>query len=99
MSHVQHQVMCITSWNQELINKIHDECKMSYIDVSPIIKSMVNAYYTFFIPPSGSKEGWAHEKVHLGQLNEVERIIKLHDYEDGGNPIEYCRAVYGENEG
>ena len=99
MSHVEHQSLCITSWDKDVITDCRERIQSIGLKVSEIIKSDVNGYCTFFVPPSGSKAGWDEAKAHLSLIGHAEKIIKDFECEDGSNCIDYIKTVYGDHEG
>ncbi|WP_420553083.1 hypothetical protein [Tenacibaculum aiptasiae] len=72
MGYTKHNAVIVTDWNKGDIEKVHAkaiEIFKNEIDVefsekciSLIIKGLVNSYYSFFIAPDGSKEGWSIDK-------------------------------------
>ena len=67
MGYMRHHMIVVTSWDKKLIWEAHMKaCEIFFqpshvgnsVGVTPIMTSPVNHYYTFFVPPDGSKEGW-----------------------------------------
>lgn len=99
MSHVRHEVGCITSWKGPLIQELHKRISALGLAVSEIRESHVNYYYTFFIFPSGSKAGWPEAEAHIFKIAKAKEICDSYAYEDGSNSVQYLFPMYGEFEG
>lgn len=59
MGTIQHDIMAVTHYDAIKLNEIRKKALdlFDYL-VSPTIESATNNYYTFFISPDGSQEGW-----------------------------------------
>lgn len=59
MGRMKHNAIVVTSWSEDHARDARI-LAITYFGrlVSPIIKSEINAYNSFFIAPDGSKEGW-----------------------------------------
>lgn len=67
---MHHDAILVIAWDEENAEKAHSkameifnvEDKPFDINfqrlVSPLVQSVTNGYYSFFIAPDGSKEGW-----------------------------------------
>lgn len=99
MSHVEHQALCITCWDKDMLIDCRERIESIGLKVSEIMESDVNGYATFFVPPSGSKAGWEEAKAHLSLIRHAEKIIQDFGYEDGSNSIDYDVSIYGDHEG
>ena len=96
MSHVEHHIIAVTSWEPPILK----ECRTKLIDLSvsvtAIYLSQVNGYGTFFVYPSGSKEGWAEGRKHTESIAAAKEVLESYRYEDGSSPIEYLISNYSD---
>jgi len=100
MSYIVHNNIVVTcnDYAADKFSKVHKAAIESFGSlVSPIIKTELNGYLSFFIATDGSKEGWPE-----AALAEKKRIafcdyIDTFAYEDGSTPIDYVDIAYGEN--
>lgn len=68
LRNIRHHVLVITVSDLKLAEKLrleiselykkNMEAKNGFKLISPIVESLINHYYTFFIAPDGSKEGY-----------------------------------------
>ncbi len=58
MSHMQHHAIIVTSYSFEHINTAVEKAREVFGAVFIPAPSQTNAYWSFFIPPDGSYEGW-----------------------------------------
>lgn len=59
MGLIRHHAIIVTSWHRDTIGEAHQVAiNMFGKLVTSIMTSVANEYYTFFIGPDGSKEGW-----------------------------------------
>lgn len=56
MGTMQHHAIVVITYDKP--NKLHELAKSIFPWVSPFVQTPVNGYYSFFIPPDGSKEYW-----------------------------------------
>lgn len=64
--------------------------------VSPVIGSGMNGYYSFFVAPSGSKLGWEQAIEHEAAMEKMIEFLDLKKYSDGSTSIKYVKVSYGE---
>jgi len=98
MSHVKHETICITSWNEEILQKLRDRID-PIASLTATYECAMNGYHTFYVLPSGSKAGWADAKFHLEIIETIKAMIKELDYDDGSNSIQFIVSEYGDFEG
>lgn len=87
MGHQRHNAVVVTSWNKEKVAEAHNQATKMFGWVSPISPEVINGYSSFFIPPDGSKEGWAEsdaaDKVRAAFMD----WIAAKSYDDGSNAL------------
>lgn len=100
MGNIKHHAIVVTSDSKEKANMAHKKAKELFKEtVSELISSEYNGYYSFFIAPDGSKEGWPEsEKADL-RRKQFNDWVNLQAYEDGSNQIRFCEMFYGEMNG
>lgn len=69
------------------------------VQVSEILTSPVNEYYTFLVGPDGSKEGWSPSDEGDGKRQEFVEWLNKQAYEDGSNPLGFVEYFYNDEEG
>ena len=93
MGYIKHNSTIVVSWKEEDVVAAHEMAKEIFSDklrggdqlISPILNSVVNDDYSFFIAPDGSKEGWSDSK--MGDLARIEFLDWLH------NADNYCDYI------
>jgi len=105
MGYMVHHMIVVTCGIEELINAAHEKAtelfgqdnhRRGYIGVSSIMKSPVNHYHTFFVPPDGSKEGWTDsEDGDVARASFVE-WLDAQRYEDGSASLNWALVQYGD---
>lgn len=100
MGYIKHHAIAITSFHEELLKKAHNKAKQIFDDtVTEIIKSKMNRYYSFFISPDGSKEGWDDSELGNKRRKTFLNWCQKQAYEDGSNALSYAELFYGEDNG
>ena len=95
MGVIVHNAIVVTGGLDEDVKKAHKKATKLFeglCEVSPIMDSCINGYYSFFIPPDGSKEGWkesydgdeAREKF-IEWLNKEDRCLDYVEIQYGGD--------------
>jgi len=73
------------------------EAKNGFQLISPIVASLIGGYYTFFIAPDGSKEGY--DLSDDGDMIRTKVIELLESYKtnDTTFPVSYVEFFYGDD--
>ena len=58
MGRMRHHTIVITDWDEATLAEIHATASALECRPSEIVRSEINGYASFFVPPDGSKEGW-----------------------------------------
>jgi hypothetical protein len=107
MGYMRHHMIVVTGWDKKIIWEAHMKaCEIFFqpshggnsVGVTPIMTSPVNHYYTFFVPPDGSKEGW--NDSYDGDENRAAFIKWLDQqrYEDGSTSLNWAEVQYGDDD-
>ena len=96
MSQIFYHSIVVTSRDQILLEKTHKRAKQLFgILVTPIMLSIINRCFTYFISPDGSKEGWDLSNTYNDLRKEFTDYLKSFTYDDGSTSIKYCEFCYG----
>src|SRR4030042_6413996 len=98
MGSMRHHAIIVTSFQGEITDKAYKQAKLIFRDVSQVFISPVNSYFTFFIPPDGSKEGWPESDVGDKQRDTFMDWCDCQAYEDGSNAIDAVVVRYHDYE-
>jgi len=101
MGYIRHHAIVVTSSTEEQTQQAHIKATEIFTDgkqVSNIVAGVVNGYYSFFVGPDGSKEGW--EDSHHGDYNRMKLItwLKNQAYEDRSSSYSWVEFYYGDDE-
>lgn len=66
--------------------------------VGNIVKSTVNGYYSFFIGPDGSKEGWIDSMDGDTNRGKFIEYLESQRYSDNSSSINWVEIQYGDEE-
>lgn len=97
MSSVQHHVIIVTTYRRDLAEEAWYVAEGIFPHATHPVESSVNGYFTFFIPPDGSKEGWADSVEGDQRRDEFITWLKSKDYSDGSNPYTWVEVSYGDH--
>lgn len=97
MGDIMHHTIIVTSWDKERIKKAHKKACKVFPTVSESIESQINGYESFFIPPDGSKEGWAESERGNENRQEFIEWLNSQKYEDGSTPFDWAEIQYGDD--
>ena len=111
MGYIKHNVIVITSWDKKILEKARGRARKLFKKVfkqedeefrqdgsklvSPIIKGIANGYFSFFIAPDGSKEGWSPSQFGDEAREKFMKYVYSLDYEDGSNPLDFVEIEFG----
>jgi len=105
MSYTRHHAIVATHWERDELELIRDEALDMGCDVSQIVRSTTNDYYSFMVAPDGSKEGWDESDDGDGRRDCVTASLDCAGAE--WVEVEYCnsgpaaavvRCSYGEDD-
>lgn len=89
-----HHAIIVTSWHEEKLLLAHGYADGLFEgNVSEITAPVKNGYASFFIPPDGSKEGWAES-----DLGDQRRALFI-KYLKSRSVFEYVEVQYGDDDG
>ena len=78
MGYIAHHAIVVTSWSKDCIKVAHEKATEIFNGlVSEIIQTKANSYFSFFVSPDGSKEGW--ETSEIGNKRREQFINFLSD--------------------
>lgn len=92
MGYIAHHAMIVTSYDVDLIEKAHTYAESLGLWPSEIFRSQVNLYYTFLIPPDGSKEGWPASDDGNDRRERMREFLKA------DSSMEWVEVRYGGDE-
>ena len=97
MGYVNHHALIISSWNKEILEKIHAKSLELMPDITTEVKPyVVNGGGSFAVLPDGSKEGWSESDEYDDKRNDLIDFFDQFNYEDGSNPVRWCLASFDE---
>jgi len=100
MGYIRHHAIIVTSWDEKRITEARKEAKeICGNRVSSIVKSPLNGYYSFFVAPDGSKEGWEESEQGDYERRKFIGWIEAQSYDDGPNSLDYVEVFYGDEDG
>ena len=110
MGYMRHHMIVVTSCDDLQIQEAHAKAleifswanmglvNQGIVGVTPIFTSPVNHYYTFFVPPDGSKEGWSDsEDGDTGRALFIE-WLNAQRHEDSSTCLKWAEVQYGDEE-
>jgi len=98
MGYMRHHAIIVTSWQKERLIEAHEVAERYFNNVSSIIHSGINGYTSFFVPPDGSKEGWADSDLGDDRRDKFLRWLDEQKYDDGSTHYDWVEVQYGDDE-
>jgi hypothetical protein len=95
---MRHHAIIVTCWNEQKIEAAHKRALEIFRAVSPILKSQMNHYCSFFIPPDGSKEGWSESDAGDSLRDAMIEWLNDQAYKDGSTSFDWIEVQYGDDE-
>lgn len=96
MGWILHQAIVVTTFDKQRVKAAHEEAKRIFNGyVTEVIISPVNFYYSFLIPPDGSKDGWPDSDQGDERRAEFGAWVRAQAYEDGSNVFDAIEISYG----
>lgn len=99
MGYMCHHTIIVTTYRQTYILSAHNAAKELFgVLVSGIVESVMNGYYSFFIAPDGSKEGWDESDEYDKKRGQFIEWLDGFQFEDGSSPFKWFEAQYGDDD-
>jgi len=108
MGYMRHHMIVVTSYDERLIISAHSRATDLFTQddwrgrtvagVTPIMTSPVNGYYTFFVAPDGSKEGWEDSDRGDRSREELVNWLEAQRFEDRSRPLKWAVVQYGDDD-
>ena len=100
MGYIKHHAIVVTSYDKGKCEAAHGYAASLFdTQVTPLLLSPVNGFYSFFIGPDGSKEGWIDSDRGDGRRADFINYIYDQRFEDNSNALSYAEFYYGEDNG
>lgn len=98
MGYMRHHAIVVTSFSVERIAPAHTQAKSLFSQVSEIIQSPINGYWSFLVAPDGSKEGWQESADGDASRDTFVSWLEAQRYEDGSSPLDWAEVQYGDDD-
>lgn len=111
MGYMCHHAVLVTSWSEDLAKVAHAKAiELAPIEpftngvnfdglVSPLIGSVVNTYFSFFIAPDGSKEGWVTSDMGDRWRTAFTEWCDEQRYDDNSSSLTWALVQFGDENG
>lgn len=99
MGYIRHHAIIVTTFDESLVKEAHEMARQVFASVSEILQSQVNSYYSFFIPPDGSKEGWRESDLGDSQRKTFMDWCDSKALDDKSNSICAVEIRYSDDDG
>jgi hypothetical protein len=107
LRNIRHHTLIVTVHDQKLAEKLRQqisdlykknmEAKNGFQLISPIVGSLIGGYYTFFIAPDGSKEGYDLSDDGDRIRAKVIALLDSFKSENGAYPVNYVELYFGDD--
>lgn len=99
MGLIRHSAIVVTSGFRDRLERVHRKATELGMAVSGIVDSPINGYYSFFVAPDGSKEGWPDSDEGDRRRAEFAAALEGTRACDGGAYIDWIEVMYGTDDG
>lgn len=98
MGYQRHHAIIVTSYNNVHILRAQMAAKDIFGEFPMRSESKINEYYTFLIPPDGSKEDWPESDAGDVRRDKFINWLNEQRFEDGSSPYKWVEVQYGDDE-
>lgn len=98
MGYMRGHTIVVDSWNAEMIATAQAKATTIFPWVSPLSPPAVNMHQAFFIPPDGSKEGWADSEDGDRRRSDFKQWLREQSYEDGSTALRWVEVQFADDE-
>lgn len=98
MGYMRAHAIIVESWDGEAIKRAHDKAKEMFPWVSDVSPKAMNSYQSFFVPPDGSKEGWAESDLGDDRRKAFKRWLREQAYGDGSTSLRWVEVQFADDD-
>lgn len=100
MGYDRHNCIVVTTYDTEKGKAAYDQALELFGEqqVTPVLHAPVNQWFTFFVGPDGSKEGWADSDEGDKKREAFIACLRSLRWEDGSSPLDWAEVQYGDDE-
>ena len=100
---MRHHAIVVSSCLDELLLAAHKAAHQTFAIkggslVSPVVKSKMNGYQSFFVAPDGSKEGWADSDSGDAARERFKAYLRSKAYEDGSTSLSWVEVQFADDD-
>jgi hypothetical protein len=102
MGYMRHHAIIVTAFDEQNAQRALDEARETFegiTEVTLIVKSGVNAFLSFLVPPDGSSDGWSESGTGDEARDAFVGWLNGQAYEDGSSPYSWVEVQYGDDRG
>jgi hypothetical protein len=99
MGYMRHHAIVVTSWQEEAVRDARAAAVTIGCAVSEMLRAPVNGYWSFFIAPDGSKEGWPASDEGDRRRDEFVEWIESHTGDEQSRWLSWVEVQYGDDDG
>lgn len=98
MGYIRDHVIVVVACYGDHLERAHAEARRTFEWVSPISPETINGSQSFFVPPDGSKEGWAESDSGDKRRDAFVGWLKAQAYEDGSSPLKWAEVIVSDDD-
>ena len=98
MGYMRAHTFVVDSWDGQMIAEAHAAATEIFPWVSPVSPKTVNGHQSFFIPPDGSKEGWAESAEGDERRETFKTYLRSRAYDDGSTSLRWVEVQFADDE-
>ena len=98
MGAFKHHAIIVTGWSKETLKRVRRKARKIFKElVSEIVFTPLNDFWSFFIAPDGSKEGWSESFDY--DRRRAAFVAWLSKQPGSGGSLDWVEVEYGDDYG
>lgn len=102
MGYIRHHAIVVTGtdWGETTIYEAHYRAEEIFGGelVSDVVSAEMNGYFSFFVAPDGSKEGWSTSNGYDSLRDHFIGWLEEQRYGDRSSPLDWVEVQFGDGE-
>ena len=98
MGYMRHHAIVVTSSDESLLREAHREAKELCPLTTEVSDEAMNGYFSFMVPPDGSKEGWEESDEGDAARDALVAWLDAKRYEDGSTALDWVEVQFGDDD-
>lgn len=100
MGYTRHHAIVVTTWHEKTAVAARSEAvrRFAPLEISPVLRSVSNGFFTFLVPPDGSNEGRNTSRDYAQRRADFVEWMESKQGDDESGGLDWALLYYGDDD-